>query len=198
MSANRPDFRARDADHADQSPSLIKGTNSTLRKPRIRATSRISGSSAHSASASGRSATTRRLRTGQRTSDSGRGKLARSAASASGLVRVNAARCTASSTKRYTAVDKPPISRLARSAMASNTGCTSDGEAGDHLQDVGRRGLPLQRLLRLVEQPHILDGDHCLVGEGLQQLDVVIGETPGSARVTLMKPMERPSLISGT
>ena len=27
--------------------------------------------------------------------------------------------------------------------------------------------------LRLVEQPHVLDRDHGLVGEGLQQLDVM-------------------------
>ena len=33
--------------------------------------------------------------------------------------------------------------------------------------------------LRLVEQPRILDGDHGLVGEGLQQLDVVVGERAG-------------------
>ena len=45
--------------------------------------------------------------------------------------------------------------------------------SGDDLEDFGRRGLPLQRLLGLVEQPHILDGDHGLVGEGLQQLDVM-------------------------
>ncbi len=29
---------------------------------------------------------------------------------------------------RYTALEKPPISRLALLAMASNTGCTSEGE----------------------------------------------------------------------
>ena len=52
------------------------------------------------------------------------------------------------------------------------------GRTGDHLQDVGGRGLPLQRLLRLVEQPHVLDGDHRLVGEGLQQLDLLLGERP--------------------
>ena len=74
---------------------------------------------------------------------------------------------------------KPPISRLALVAMASNTGCTSDGRTGDHLQDVGGGGLPLQRLPGFVEQPHILDGDHGLVGEGLQQLDVVRGERAG-------------------
>ena len=33
-----------------------------------------------------------------------------------------------SSTKLNTAVEKPPISRFALAAMASNTGCTSDGE----------------------------------------------------------------------
>ena len=30
--------------------------------------------------------------------------------------------------KRNTPVEKPPISRLALAAIASNTGCTSDGE----------------------------------------------------------------------
>ena len=49
----------------------------------------------------------------------------------------------------------------------------------DHLQDVGGRGLPLQRLLGLVEQPRVLDGDHGLVGEGLQQLNVMVGERAG-------------------
>ena len=60
--------------------------------------------------------------------------------------------------------------------MASNTGCTSDGERGDHLEDVGGGGLPLQRLPGLVEQPRVLDRDHGLVGEGLQQLDMMRGE----------------------
>ena len=53
------------------------------------------------------------------------------------------------------------------------------GRTGDNLQNVGRRCLPLQRLLCLVEEPHILDGDHRLVGEGLEQLDVMIGECSG-------------------
>ena len=34
--------------------------------------------------------------------------------------------------------------------------------------------------LHLLEQPHILDGDHRLVGEGLQQLDLARGKIPGS------------------
>src|SRR4051794_7045781 len=32
------------------------------------------------------------------------------------------------STKRYTPAEKPPINRVALVTMASNTGCTSDGE----------------------------------------------------------------------
>ena len=40
---------------------------------------------------------------------------------------------------------------------------------GDDLQDVGRRGLPLQRLLSLVEQPRVLYGDHGLIGESLEE-----------------------------
>ena len=63
--------------------------------------------------------------------------------------------------------------------MASNTGCTSVGRAGDHLQDVGRGGLPLQRFLGLVEQPDILDGNHRLVGKDLEQLDMAHGERTG-------------------
>ncbi len=39
--------------------------------------------------------------------------------------------------------------------------------ARDDPEDRARDGLPLQRLLRLVEQPHVLDGDDGLVGEGL-------------------------------
>ena len=58
--------------------------------------------------------------------------------------------------------------------------------AADHLEHVGGRGLLLQRFrevaglrLHLVEQPHVLDRDHGLVGEGLQQLDVMVGEGAG-------------------
>ena len=47
---------------------------------------------------------------------------------------------------------------------------------GDHLQDVGGGGLPLQRLLGLVEQPRILDGDDGLVGEALEYRNLVFRE----------------------
>ena len=37
-------------------------------------------------------------------------------------------------------------------------------------------------LLHLVEQPRVLDGDHGLVGEGLDQLDLLVGERLGPRR----------------
>src|SRR5262245_64169938 len=48
--------------------------------------------------------------------------------------------------------------------------------AGDHTQDFAGSGLPLQRLLCLVEQPHVLNGDDRLVSEGLNQRDLQGGE----------------------
>ena len=57
------------------------------------------------------------------------------------------------------------------------------GRSGDDLQHLRRRGLLLQRLgklararLHLVEQPHVLDGDHRLVGEGGDKLDLLLRE----------------------
>ena len=48
--------------------------------------------------------------------------------------------------------------------------------AADDLEDVGRGRLPLQRLFCFVELPHVLDGNHGLVGEGLEQLDLRVAE----------------------
>ena len=48
--------------------------------------------------------------------------------------------------------------------------------AGDDAQDFTRRRLLFQRLLEFVEQPHVLDGDHRLVGEGFEELDLRRGE----------------------
>ena len=54
-------------------------------------------------------------------------------------------------------------------------------------------------LLQLLEQPGVLDGDHGLVGEGLQQLDLAVGERPGLDRgSTVIAPMGSPSRSSGT
>ena len=49
----------------------------------------------------------------------------------------------------------------------------------DHAQDFGRRGLPFQRLLRLLEQAHVLNGDNRLVAERLQEGDFPVRKCPG-------------------
>ena len=46
----------------------------------------------------------------------------------------------------------------------------------DDFQDLGGRGLALERLLGLVEQSDVLDRDHRLVGEGFHEADLVRGE----------------------
>ena len=60
-----------------------------------------------------------------------------------------------------------------------------EGRTADRLEHIGRRRLLLQRFaefrrarLHLVEQADILDGDHGLVGEGLDQLDLLFSERP--------------------
>ena len=56
---------------------------------------------------------------------------------------------------------------------------------GNDLQHLGGRGLLLQRLakiarprLHLVEQPHVLNRDHRLVGKGAGEFDLSVGERP--------------------
>src|SRR5262245_1315176 len=48
--------------------------------------------------------------------------------------------------------------------------------AGDHAQDFTRRGLLFERFVELLEQPHVLNGDHRLIGEGFEQLDLSLCE----------------------
>src|SRR5687768_9397396 len=46
--------------------------------------------------------------------------------------------------------------------------------AGNDAQDLTRGRLLLQRLLKFLEQPDVLDGDHCLVGEGFEKSYLLI------------------------
>jgi hypothetical protein len=49
--------------------------------------------------------------------------------------------------------------------------------AGEELRLVlARLGELAALVLDFIEQPHVLDGDHSLVGEGLDQLDLLVGE----------------------
>ena len=67
------------------------------------------------------------------------------------------------------------------SATVSNTGSEIERRAADDVEHVGGGGLLLQRIAQLVgalllglEQPHVLDGDHRLVGESRQKRDVLL------------------------
>ena len=62
----------------------------------------------------------------------------------------------------------------------------------------------LQRLLKvarprlyLIEQPHVFDGDHRLIAEGLKQLNVVLRKRARLLRVTLIMPIGVPLFIRG-
>ena len=74
-------------------------------------------------------------------------------------------------------------------AIVSKHRLQVEGRAADDLEHVARRRLLLERFgqlagarLHLLEQPHVLDGDHRLVGEGLHQLDLLVAERPAPRR----------------
>jgi len=67
----------------------------------------------------------------------------------------------------------------------------------DDAQDFGRRGLPLQRLLRLVEQPRVLNRDQRLCGEGLHQRDLLLREWSRVVANEGDNPDERAVLVQG-
>ena len=61
--------------------------------------------------------------------------------------------------------------------------------AADDAEHLGRRRLMLQRfaqfcvaLLDFLEQAHVLDRDHGLIGEGFEKCDLLFGEGPDSVR----------------
>ena len=77
--------------------------------------------------------------------------------------------------------------------------------ARDDAQDLAGRRLLLQRLgevavarLQLLEQADVLDRDHRLVGEGLEQLDLPVGNGSGLGPRTVIAPIGTPSRSIGT
>ena len=66
--------------------------------------------------------------------------------------------------------------------------------ARNDAQDLADRRLLLERLLRLLEQAHVLDRDDGLVGEGLQQLDLLVRETAARPAAADGDRAERPAL----
>ena len=69
--------------------------------------------------------------------------------------------------------------------------------AGDDAQDFTRRSLLLQRFLEFLEQPHVLDGDHRLVGEGFKELDLRRGEGAHLGATCVQCSNEFPLLTKG-
>ena len=82
--------------------------------------------------------------------------------------------------------------------MASNTGCTS---VGDWLITFRMSAVAVRcssASLGFVEQPHVLDRDDGLVGEGHDEGDLLVVERDGiSARGDNMTPMTLPSRTIG-
>ena len=52
-------------------------------------------------------------------------------------------------------------------------------------------------LLELLEQPHVLDGDDGLVGEGFEQRDLLVEKGRTSVRRMMITPIGIPSRSSG-
>jgi hypothetical protein len=65
------------------------------------------------------------------------------------------------------------------------------GGAVDDLQHLGGRGLLLQRLARLGDQPRVLDRDHRLRCEVFEQRDFLIGIRPDLSSLCADIPEER-------
>ena len=88
-----------------------------------------------------------------------------------------------SPSSRFNIPNLAPQSRVAFASMASKTGSSSPGElemtcsTSEVAVCCSSASDKLARpRLHLVEQPHVLDRDHRLVGEGSDQLDLLFGE----------------------
>ena len=64
-------------------------------------------------------------------------------------------------------------------------------------KDFTRGRLLFQRFLEFLEQPHVLDGDHGLIGEGFEQLDLRRGEGTHLDATCGQCPNEFPLLTKG-
>ena len=98
-----------------------------------------------------------------------------------------------------------PHSRAALSTIASKTGWRSVGELEITFRIsavavcCSRASVSSRfRASSSCEQPHVLDGDHRLVGERLEEGDLRVGEGRPSSRVTPIAPIGSPSRSMGT
>ena len=114
------------------------------------------------------------------------GKIAFREASPAASVRVSAASSIWSPATRVSAPVCAPSKRTALLEDRVEHRLDIRRRAADDAQDLAGGGLLLERggqvavaRLELSEQAHVLDGDHGLVGEGLEQLDLGVGEQAG-------------------
>src|SRR5205823_14095475 len=78
-------------------------------------------------------------------------------------------------------LDRAPVRRADRDRLLEHgleDRVQVERRSADDLEHVRRRRLLLQGVLRLVEEADVLDRDRSLAGEGLDQLDLTIGESP--------------------
>ena len=68
---------------------------------------------------------------------------------------------------------------------------------GDDTQNIACRRLLLQRLREFLEQPHVLNRDHSLVGEGFEKLDLRRGEGAHLDATCAQSSNEFPLLTKG-
>ena len=78
------------------------------------------------------------------------------------------------------ALEQPRVIRLAQASHRLDKSVKYrlqvERRAADHFEHVGSSSLLLERLAQLVQQPGVLDGDDGLVGEGSDELDLLVGE----------------------
>ena len=103
---------------------------------------------------------------------------------------------SSSPSKRKMAASSSSHSRTAFSASVSKTGWRSEGRPADNLEQLAGRRLLLERDpqlavagLQLLEQAEVLDGDDGLVGEGLEELGLAVGEEPRLRPGTKIAPI---------
>ena len=196
----RPHLGAPDRDRPQGLGPRSRGTERIVRNPRFRANSALRGYASVSACRSATCIARRSRTTRPATVPCARGRITSGSIGPSWATR----RSTSPST-RWIAASNASQRRAALAATAANTGWTSVGELRDHAQDLARRGLLLEGLgeravprLELLEQAHVLDGDHRLVGEGLDEGDFPSENGRTSLRMSPMTPIGSPSRSMGT
>ena len=94
--------------------------------------------------------------------------------------------------------DEAASERAGALTIASNTGCTIGRRTADDLEDIGRRRLLLERLLRLVEEARVAQRDHRLAARPARNCRSRSSNSWPPVRQTAIAPSTAPSATSGT